>query len=252
MKKLTFLFAIFLSHTAFSLDPSAGPISKFPDSSIQEIKSFSVDKMVEAYVVFSGVMSQAELNNIAVTYNVKVFASQNLKEATIIGHFANILVLTAKPGIAKIEVGHYTDSPRVRIDYVGMGSSIPVSDFRDIGVRFTPINQSGPRTLQTLYKSRGGVPTVIGEINFIDPILSYKYGYVCSGPNDDFDSSTLQVTTNDATGKVSYHYVYVNFSSAVDLYAQRNLPVIEYNTARKCIPRQTITARELGLISFGE
>jgi hypothetical protein len=253
MKKITFFFAVLLSQTAFSLDQTAGPISKFPDSSVEQIRKAPLDKMIEAYVVFGNTMTQAELNTLAATYNVKVFASQDRKEATVIGYLANIVTLTAKPGISRIEVGHFNNSgsARLRVDYVGMGSAVPLSDFRDIGRQNTPINQSGPRTLQALERRFGGTPSVIGEINFIDPIISYQYGWACAG-KDSFDSSILQVTTSNATGNIAYHYVYVHFSSNVSLYAQNNLPVIEFGTNKRCIPRQTITAAELGLISLGE
>lgn len=252
MKKLSFLtLAIFFSHNIFA-EQNLGPVGKFPESSRVEFKEFTPSSMRETLVRFSNNKSQTELDQIAEKYSLRVFSSAQKNQAVVAGYFSNILALAGNDDVTLMEQGHFirTDrSRRYRVDYSGLNSSKPVSSFNEIPSQVRT-EQTDDYKIFVQHKSFSGEAYNIGEIRFINPLVSVRVGNACSFTvsGERPQSRVIEATTMDNTGALSYHYIYARFAYSATLYELRNLPLInDVDSARSCIPQQTYTAAEIGL-----
>ncbi|WP_086932463.1 hypothetical protein [Agarilytica rhodophyticola] len=253
MKKLLFLaLAALFSHNSFS-EQNLGPVAKFPESSRVEFKDFTASSMQETFVQFSSDKTQGELDQIAEKYSLKVFSSNKKNQAVVAGYFSNILALAGNDDVILMEQGHFThnsgSSRRYRIDYSGLGSPKQVSSFVENSYQ-VKVRQENESKLIIQDKYIGGDLKDIGEIRFINPIVSFRVGNACSFAisGERLQSRVVEATTVDSAGQLSYHYIYVRFAYALALNKLNNVPVIDnIESERSCIPQQTYTAAEIGL-----
>lgn len=267
MKKLIVAFLLVTLSAMASKNPN-GPIAKFDKETLEYFMRFHkfaysgiLGQMPEIYFKSTKKIDDDLQQKLYKQFGLKIFLAEEGREGTVVGYTGNALAFAGLDYIKSLTLAQKLFDPKRSLSYIGLGSENKIERFFEDSVARDVFKTYGSPALgYCLYKIDArtlGVtressaytkcPTKIPsesqfryKLRTMNEIVTYKRGAACAHNVASGEDWIAEITTVSQSGVLSYQYVNLNDRG-------KSLPALKNKKGGYCVPRLSITAKELGL-----